>query len=220
MSKLSQEQIYNALRDLFPGEYMPLRRMKPAVPHPGNEPRKAPHPSLKTIHTKTVVTPDMTVQQIAEQLGSIPTKSFSISISYEPDGEEEYEVSDWYWDGECETEYTDIRTRPTYSDRVKSITFSASYNDPNWDNVVAELKAERRAWVDRIRNYHEVKKQRKEAKAYNNELITAARKSNPDRWASVGRYLKGKADPEFLQKQLDRLNVQADRIRSLLAEQE
>jgi len=218
--KITPTMIYKALRDMFPGEYVPLRKVPTECPHPGNEPKKSPSYQSKTIYSKTIIKADMSVQQMMDLLSEVPTRSFTVSPKRVQIGTEKKSYQEYQWDGEDDVEVTVNTEVPVYSDEVEFVEFYTSYEDPEWGSLVSQAKKDNDLWHDRMRNYSRKRKDRDAAMKHNRSLISAARHHDSEKWAGVGRLLKGKADPNFIAKQRDRLLTQVDRLNALIAEEE
>lgn len=206
---ITKQDIYATLLSMFPEQYMPLRRIPKAYPHPGNEPRKEPPHREKNIHTVTEVTADMSMQQLADLLSKIPSKTFTANINYVQTGTEK--VSSPSWDHE-----QDYYQVPVYSDEVESITFKATYEDPNWEKRKIKAEQEVRSWHDKMRTYKKNVESIRAAEVHNRQLLSDARNKDRDQWAYVGRHLKGQSDPEFLVKQRDKLLAQAAKLDAMI----
>lgn len=211
---ITEQDIYAALLDMFPEQYMSLRRIPKAYPHPGNEPRKAPAQHEKDICFSAEATASMSMQQLGELLSKVPTKSFTVNIEYVQTGTKEESSVVWDYDEDQNVEY--VRQIPIYSDEVACITFRAKYEDPKWGERKLKAKADVRSWEDKMRTYKKNVVSVRAAEDHNKQLVIDARNKDREQWAYMGRHLKGQSDPEFLVKQRDKLLAQAARLDAMI----
>jgi len=215
---LNPEDIYNELRRMYPGEYLPLKKKKPSLPRRGPKPTRPE----RMIYDHQILTPENDFQDIGRLFAEMPVRTFKITVHREQVGTKEVEEGDWFYDrDEGEEVYDTWKTeKPVYGDRIVAINVYADYERPDWQHINSAHSENVRSWEEAGRRYKEREEYNKEVKRYNNGLIHDARDSNHSRWVVTARHLKGLKSPEYLKKQKARLEEQLANVNALLGEDE
>lgn len=79
---LNPYDIYEKMREIFPGEYLPIRKIKPRLPARGEKPKRPE----RMFRDRQELGPDSTFQDIGRLFAEIPVNNFRVTVQREQVG--------------------------------------------------------------------------------------------------------------------------------------